>query len=74
MGHDVLKEVIVVDSSRIRAEEIWSVLKIDHFLLFRVGQSTELLADNYMRKIVQLHGIPVIIVSDRDGGFRSQFR
>jgi len=26
-----------------------------------------------MRKIVQLHNILVIIVSDRDRGFRSQF-
>ena len=37
-----------------------------------MGQSTEVLADNYMREIVQLHGIPVIIVSDRDTGKSSE--
>jgi len=31
-----------------------------------MGQCTKVLADHYMRKIVHLHGIPVIIVMDRD--------
>jgi len=38
-----------------------------------VGQSTELLADKYMREIVRLLGVPVSIVSDRDTRFRSHF-
>jgi len=38
-----------------------------------VGQSTELLADKYMREIVRLLGVPVSIVSDRDTRFRSRF-
>jgi len=38
-----------------------------------VGQSTELLADKYMREIFRLHGIPMSIVSDRDTRLRSRF-
>ena len=38
-----------------------------------MGQSTELLADKYMREIVRLLGVPVSIVSDRDTRFRSRF-
>ena len=56
---------------------IWVVVdrltKSAHFIPFRVGQSTELLADKYMREIVRLHGIPSSIVSDRDTRFRSHF-
>ena len=47
--------------------------KAAHFLPFRVGQSTEVLVDKYMKEIVHLHGIPVSIVSDRDTRFRSHF-
>ena len=56
---------------------IWVVVdrltKSAHFIPFRVGQSTELLADKYLREIVRLHGIPSSIVSDRDTRFRSHF-
>ena len=43
---------------------VWVVVdrltKSEHFIPFRVGQSTELLADKYMREIVRLHGVPVV--------------
>ena len=56
---------------------VWVIVdrltKVAHFLPFRVGQSTEVLADKYMREIVRLHGVPVSIVSDRDTRFRSHF-
>jgi len=56
---------------------VWVVVdrltKSAHFISFRVGQSTELLADKYIREIVRLHGVPVSIVSDRDTRFRSRF-
>ena len=56
---------------------VWVIVdrltKSAHFLPFRVGQSTEVLADKYMKEIVRLHGIPVSIVSDRDTRFRSHF-
>ena len=46
---------------------VWVVVdrltKSAHFIPFRVGQSTELLADKYMREIVRLHGVPVSILS-----------
>jgi transposase InsO family protein len=56
---------------------VWVIVdrltKSAHFLPFRVGQSTEQLADMYMREIVRLHGVPASIVSDRDTRFRSHF-
>ena len=48
----------------------FSVLESAHFIPFRVGQSTKLLADKYMREIVRLHGVPVSIMSDGDTRFR----
>ena len=42
---------------------VWVIIdcltKAAHFLPFRVGQSTEVLADKYMKEIVRLHGVPV---------------
>jgi len=56
---------------------VWVIVdrltKAAHFLPFRVGQSTEVLADRYIKEIVRLHGVPVSIVSDRDTRFRSHF-
>ena len=47
---------------------IWVVVdrltKSAHFIAFRVGQSTEALAEKYIQKIVRLHGVPISIVSD----------
>ena len=45
---------------------IYRLTKSAHFLPIRIGQSTEVLADKYIREIVCLHGFPVSIVSDRD--------
>jgi len=47
--------------------------KSAHFIPFRVGQSTEALAEKYMQEIVRLHGVPVSIISDRDIRFVSSF-
>jgi hypothetical protein len=47
--------------------------KCAHFIPFRVGQSTEVLAERYMQEVVRLHGVPVSIVSDRDSRFRSHY-
>jgi len=49
------------------------LMKSAHFIPFRLGQSTELLAEKYMQKVVRLHGVPVSIVSDRDTKFLSHF-
>ncbi|KAJ6791910.1 uncharacterized protein M6B38_241920 [Iris pallida] len=57
--------------------DIWVIVdrltKSARFLPFRVGQSTEVLAEIYMRQIVSQHGVPVSIVSDRDTRFTSHF-
>ena len=37
-------------------------LKSTHFIPFRLGQSTELLAKKYLHEVVRLHGVPVSIV------------
>ena len=56
---------------------IWIIVdrltKSAHFIPFRVGQSTEMLADKYLREVVRLHGVPASIVSDRDTRFHSHF-
>ena len=56
---------------------IWVIVdlltKSAHFLPFRVGQSTEALAEKYMQEVVRLHGVPVSIISDRDSRFVSRF-
>ena len=58
-------------------DAVWVIVdrltKSAHFLPFRVGQSTEVLAEMYMEQIVRLHGMPVSIVSDRDSRFTSHF-
>lgn len=56
---------------------VWVIVdrltNIARFLPFCVGQSTEVLADMYMKKIVSLHGVPVSIVLDRETRFTSHF-
>ena len=47
--------------------------KSAHFIPFRMGQSTKVLVDKFMRKIVRLHRVPFSIVSDRNTRFRSYF-
>ena len=47
--------------------------KFVHFLPIRPSNSAEDLSVIYVRKIVQLHGVPVSIVSDRDPRFTSLF-
>ena len=52
---------------------MFTILPIDNFGPKRLLYSCriKLLTVNHMREIVQLRGIPVIIVSDRDTGFKS---
>lgn len=58
-------------------DAVWVVVdrltKSAHFIPFRVGQSTDVLAELYLKRIVALHGVPVSIVSDRDTRFTSHF-
>ncbi|GKA11198.1 hypothetical protein Tco_0690631 [Tanacetum coccineum] len=58
-------------------DTIWVIVdrltKSAHFLVMRVDYSTERLAKLYIDEIVAQHGVPVSIISDRDGRFTSRF-
>ena len=47
--------------------------KSAHFLLVRTDYSLDKLAEFYIEEIVQLHGIPLSIILDRDLRFTSRF-
>ncbi|GJV51425.1 putative reverse transcriptase domain-containing protein, partial [Tanacetum coccineum] len=56
-------------------DEIWVIVdrltKSAHFLPIREDYKTEKLARIYINEIVARHGVPVSIISDRDGRFAS---
>ncbi|GJW28472.1 hypothetical protein Tco_0045347 [Tanacetum coccineum] len=58
-------------------DTIWVIVdrltKSAHFLAMREDYSTERLARLYIDEIVARHGVPVSIISDRDGRFTSRF-
>ncbi|GJT99092.1 reverse transcriptase domain-containing protein [Tanacetum coccineum] len=57
-------------------DTIWVIVdrltKSAHFLAIREDYSTEKLAKIYVDEIVARHGVPVSIISDRDGRFTSR--
>ncbi|GJZ09865.1 putative reverse transcriptase domain-containing protein [Tanacetum coccineum] len=53
------------------AEYVSRLTKSAHFLPIREDYKTEKLARIYINKIVARHGVPVSIISDRDGRFAS---
>ena len=58
-------------------DAVWVIVdrltKTARFIPFRLGQSTEVLAEKYIREVVRLHGVPATITSDRDGRFTFQY-
>ena len=58
-------------------DSVWVIVdqltKSAHFLPVRTDYSLDKLAELYIREIVQLHGIPKSIISDRDLRFTSRF-
>ena len=58
-------------------DSIWVIVdrltKSSHFLPIREDYKVEKLARIYMDEIVRLHGVPLRIISDRDGRFLSRF-
>ena len=58
-------------------DSIWVVVdrltKSAHFLPVRTDYSLDKLAELYISEIVQLHGIPISILSDRDSRFTLRF-
>ena len=58
-------------------DTIWVIVnrltKSAHFLPVRLNYSMDRLAELYVSEVVKLHGIPLLIVSDRDPRFTSRF-
>nr|GFB38998.1 putative reverse transcriptase domain-containing protein [Tanacetum cinerariifolium] len=58
-------------------DSIWVIVdrltKSEHFLVVREDFKTEKLARLYINEIVVRHGVPVLIISDRDSYFTSRF-
>ncbi|GJR31408.1 putative reverse transcriptase domain-containing protein [Tanacetum coccineum] len=56
---------------------IWVIVdrltKSAHFLPAKENDSMEKLTRQYLKEVVSRHGVPVLIISDRDGRFVSQF-
>ncbi|GKG01183.1 putative reverse transcriptase domain-containing protein, partial [Tanacetum coccineum] len=54
-------------------DTIWVIVdrltKSAHFLPMRENNSMEKLTRQYLRDVVSKHGVPVLIISDRDGRF-----
>ena len=60
-----------------RYNAIWVIVdrltKAAHFIPIKVKYSLEKLTELYLQEIVQLHGVPESIMSDRDPRFTSRF-
>ena len=58
-------------------DAIWVIVdrltKSARFIEIKVNYSLEKLAELYVSNVVKLHGIPLSIISDRDGRFTSTF-
>ena len=56
---------------------IWVIvdclMKSAHFLAMRIDYTLEKYAELYVQQIVQLHGVPITIMSDRDPRFTANF-
>ncbi|GJZ42796.1 putative reverse transcriptase domain-containing protein [Tanacetum coccineum] len=69
--------IIKLPRSRSRHDAIWVIInrltKSSHFLAIREDFNKEKLARLYIDVIVARHGVPVSIISDRDGRFTSHF-
>ena len=60
-----------------RPDVVWVIVdrltKSAHFLAVRLTFALERFYRLYIREIVQLHGVPISIVSDRDPRFTAHF-
>nr|GEZ74161.1 putative reverse transcriptase domain-containing protein [Tanacetum cinerariifolium] len=58
-------------------DTIWVIMdrltKSAHFLPMREDETLEKLTRQYLKEVVSRHGVPVLIISDRDGKFTSHF-
>ena len=69
--------VVLLPTTTGRYDSIWVVVdrltKSAHFLPVKTGFSAENYARLFLREIVHLHGVPVVIISDRGPQFTSRF-
>ena len=69
--------VVGLPVTRRKHDSVWVMVdqltKSTHFLPVRTDYSLDKLAKLYIREIVRLHGIPILIISDRDPRFTSRF-
>ena len=69
--------VVGLPLTRRKHDSVWVVedrlAKSANFLPVRINYLLDKLADLYIKEIVQLHGIPVSIILDRDPRFTSRF-
>ncbi|GKF68420.1 reverse transcriptase domain-containing protein [Tanacetum coccineum] len=54
-------------------EKVVRLTKSAHFLPMREDDTLEKLTRQYLKEVVSKHGVPVSIISDRDGKFTSHF-
>ncbi|GAA0165255.1 hypothetical protein LIER_20701 [Lithospermum erythrorhizon] len=75
--HISMDFLMVFSRSVNRFDAIWVIVdrltKSSHFLPIREDVSLDNLAKLYVKEIVRLHGVPLIVVSDRDSRFTSKF-
>ncbi|GJU63857.1 putative reverse transcriptase domain-containing protein [Tanacetum coccineum] len=76
-GKNILWIVTMLPKSESGQDMIWVIVdrrtKSAHFLPAKENDSMEKLTRQYMKEVVSRHGVPVSIISDRDGRFVSQF-
>ena len=60
-----------------RQDAIWVIVdrftKVAHFILISMTYSMDKLTTLYVKEIIRLHGVLVLIVSNRDDKFTSRF-
>ena len=74
--HNGLCDSLAMDIAR-KHDAVWVIVdqltKSEHFLAMRMTLTLEEFCKLYIREIIQLHGVPVSIVSDQDPQFTTQF-
>ncbi|GJT19897.1 putative reverse transcriptase domain-containing protein [Tanacetum coccineum] len=83
ISHVIDSQGIHVDPAKIKSIKDWAspktpteihcLTKSAHFFTMKETDSMERLMILYMKEVVSRHGVPVSIISGRDGSFTSQF-
>nr|GFD14960.1 reverse transcriptase domain-containing protein [Tanacetum cinerariifolium] len=77
MGDITMDFVTKLPKTAAGQDTIWVIIhrltKSDHFLPMREDDTLEKLTRQYLKEVVSRHGVPVSIISDRDGRFTSNF-